>query len=47
MIYGGQIRVMKLQEKAIRLINFKDNNVQVSNVFAQSKILKFLDSVHY
>ena len=47
MIYGGQIRVLKLQEKAIRLINFKDNNVQVSNVFAQSKILKFLDSVHY
>ena len=57
MIYGCQIwgqhktnlvkRVMKLQEKAIRLINFKDNNTQVSNLFAQSKILKFEDFVHY
>ena len=51
MIYGCQIwgqhktnlvkRVMKLQEKAIRLINFKDNNAQVSNLFAQSKTFKF------
>ena len=31
-------RVVKLQEKAIRIISFKDNNVQVSNLFAQSKI---------
>ena len=38
---------MKLQEKAIRLINFKDNNAQVNNLFAQSKILKFEDFVHY
>ena len=38
---------MKFQEKAIRLINFKDNNAQVSNLFAQSKILKFKDFVHY
>ena len=37
---------MKLQEKAIRLINFKDN-AQVSNLFAQSKVLKFEDFVHY
>ena len=36
-----------MQEKAIRLINFKDNNTQVSNRFAQSKILKFKDFVHY
>ena len=36
-----------MQEKAIRLINFKDNNTQVSNLFAQSKILKFEDFVHY
>ena len=57
MIYGCQIwgqhktnlvkRVMKLQEKAIRIINFKDNNAQVSNIFAQSNILKFEDCVHY
>ena len=57
MIYGCQIwgqhktnlvkRVMKLQEKAIRIINFKDNNAQVSNILAQSKILKFEDFVHY
>ena len=57
MIYGCQIwgqhktslvnRVMKLQEKAIRIINFKDNNAQVSNIFAQSNILKFEDFVHY
>ena len=57
MIYGCQIwgqhktslvkRVMKLQEKAIRVINFKDNNAQVSNLFAQSKILKFQDFVPY
>ena len=40
-------RVMKLQEKAIRLINFKDNNAQVDNIFAQSKILKFEDFAHY
>ena len=26
-------RVMKLQEKAIRLINFKGSNAQVSNLF--------------
>ena len=38
---------MKLQEKAIRLINFKDNNAQVNNIFAQSKILKFEDFAHY
>ena len=38
---------MKLQEKAIRLINFKDNNAQVRNLFAQSEILKFEDFVHY
>ena len=38
---------MKLQEKVIRLINFKDNNAQVNNLFAQSKILKFEDFVHY
>ena len=37
---------MKLQEKAIRLINFKDN-AQVSNLFAQSEVLKFEDFVHY
>ena len=37
---------MKLQEKAIRLINFKDN-AQVSKLFAQSKVLKFEDFVHY
>ena len=36
-----------MQEKAIRLTNFKDNNTQVSNLFAQSKILKFEDFVHY
>ena len=57
MIYGCQTwgqhktnlvkRVMKLQEKAIRLINFKDNNNQVSNLFAQNKILEFEDFVHY
>ena len=57
MIYGFRIwgqhktnlvkRVMKLQEKAIRIINFKDNNAQVSNIFAQSKILTFEDFVHY
>ena len=51
MIYGCQIwrrhkanlvkRVMKLQEKAIRIMNFKDNNAEVNNLFAQSKILKF------
>ena len=41
-------RVMKLQEKPIRLISFKDNNAQVSNLFAKSKILKFEDFVgHY
>ena len=38
---------MKLQEKAVRLINFKDNNTQVSNFFTQSNILKFEDFVHY
>ena len=38
---------MKLQEKEIRLINFKDNNAQVSNLLAQSRILKFDDFVHY
>ena len=47
MIYGSQIwgqhktnlvkRVMKLQEKAIRLINFKDNNAQVSNLTNKAK----------
>ena len=37
---------MKLHEKAIRMINFKDNNAQVSNLFAQSKFLKFQDFVH-
>ena len=57
MIYGCQIwgkhktnlvkRVMKLQEKAIRIISFKDNNAQVSNLFAQSKILKFQGFVYY
>ena len=36
---------MKLQEKAIKLISFKDNNAQVNNLFAQSKILKFKDFV--
>ena len=51
MIYGCQIwgqhktnlvkRFMKLQENAIRLINFKVNNAKVSSLFAQSKILKF------
>ena len=38
---------MKLQEKAIRIINVKDNNATVSKLFAQSKILKFEDFVHY
>ena len=39
---------MKLQEKPIRLMSFKDNNAQVSNLFAKSKILKFEDFVgHY
>ena len=38
---------MKLQEKAIILINFKNNNAQVSNLFAQSKILKFEYFEHY
>ena len=57
MIYGCQIWgqqktnlvkwIMKLQEKAIRIINFTDNNAQVSNIFAQSKILKFEDFVHH
>ena len=47
MIYGCQIRVIKLAEKAISLINFKENNAKVSNVFAQDEILEFLDSVHY
>ena len=28
---------MKLQEKAIRLINFKDNNAQVSNLTNKAK----------
>ena len=47
MIYGCQIwgqhktnlvkRVMKLQEKAIRLINFKNNNAQVSNLLHITK----------
>ena len=37
-------RVKKLQEKAI---SFKDNIAQVSNLFAQSKILKFEDFLHY
>ena len=56
MIYGCQMwgqhktnlvkQVMELQEKAIRLINFKDNNAQVSNLFAQSKILRFEYFVH-
>ena len=39
-------QVMELQEKAARLISFKDNNAQVSNVFAQSKILRFEYFVH-
>ena len=47
MIYGCQIRVIKLEGKAISLINFKENNAKVSNVFAQDEILEFLDSVHY
>ena len=57
MIYGCQIwrqhktnlvkQVMELQEKATRLINFKDNNAQVSNLFAQSKILRFEDFALY
>ena len=38
---------MKLQEKAIRIINFKNNSAQVNNLFAQSKILTFEDFVHY
>ena len=37
-------RVMKLQEKAI---NFKDDNAQVSNAFAQSKLLRFENFLHY
>ena len=39
-------RVIKLKEKATRLINFKDDNAQVSSLFAQKKILKFEDFVH-
>ena len=49
MMYGFQIfgqhktnlvkRVTKLQEKATRIINFKDSNAQVSKLFAQSNIL--------
>ena len=35
---------MKLQEKAI---NFKDDNAQVSNAFAQSKLLRFENFLHY
>ena len=55
MIHGCQIwehetnlvkRVMKFKEKAIRTINFKDNNAEVSNLFGQSKILKIEDFVH-
>ena len=38
---------MKLQEKAIRIINFKNNSAQVNNLFAQSKILTFEGFVHY
>ena len=39
---------MKLQEKPIRLISFKDNNAQVRNLFAKSKILKFENFIgHY
>ena len=38
---------MKFQENAIRLINFKVNNAQVSSLFAQGKILKFQDFVDY
>ena len=38
---------MKLQEKATRLINLKDNNAQVSDLFAQGKNLKPEDFVHY
>ena len=40
-------RVMKLQEKAIRLINFKDNDAKVRYLFAQSKILKLQYFVQY
>ena len=50
MIYGCQIwgqhktilvkRVMKLQQRAIKIINFKDNNLN-------SKTLKFEDFLHY
>ena len=57
MIYGCQFwgqhktnlvnRVVKLQEKAIRIISFKNINSQVSNLLAQSKILKFEDFAHY
>ena len=40
-------RIMKLQEKAIRIISLKDNNAQVSNLFVQSKIFKFEDFIHF
>ena len=55
MIYDCQIweqhkttlakRVMKLQQKAIRIAKFKDNNAQMSNLFAQSEILKFNETL--
>ena len=38
---------MTLQEKAVKIINFKDNSAQVSNLFAQRKIIKFQNFVHY
>ena len=37
----------EIVRKAIRIINFNDDNVQVSNHFTQSKILEFEDFVHY
>ena len=38
---------IKLQEKAIRVINFKDSYNQVSKLFPQNKISKFEHFVHY
>ena len=55
LMYGAQIwgqchnnhvkRVIKLQEKAIRIINFAEYHQPTSNLFNNSKILKFQDSI--
>ena len=43
--FGTIQRIVKLQKKAIRIINFQPRNFHTSPLFKQSSILKFQDKI--